>query len=228
MVESRRRDPKRHGLVPVRRRNNPARRPSRWLLPLLVLGLAGCAEMAGPDDPAMSRELPRSTSMAMVDSPDHTLQQRHDAPALKTYETGFDVVQGEGQSFTLYYQDADTTDTVHPDWFLKVQIPQSAQFVDLNGQAVAKGDTVYVTIEVDPSRFLVRFGPHGSTFPGSGGTLAFKFDHADLDGKDAGDLRIWYQPKAGEGWTDQAAKVDVKGCQIWIDLRHFSNYAIAF
>ncbi len=186
------------------------------------IGLTGCGDVATTEVGGDSQLTATGETV-----PISTVRQSVDAPPLLTYDTAFVAVQGEGQTFTLYYE--DPADGSAGDWFIKIWIPHDAEFVSEAGEPYANGDTVAIATHVDPSYLFVRFGPHGSTFVGNRpALLRFHTKFMDLGGRDSADLRVWYQPSVGFEWTPQETVVDQRGHQIWLDIYHFSNYAVAW
>lgn len=98
-----------------------------------------------------------------------------------------------------------------------------------DGSSASDGEAVYITVEIDPAKFLVHFGPHGSTFlDGPRAKLRFYYSFAELNGLDPANLNVWYQPEVGERWRDMPTEVVAKKRFLLVKIRHFSNYAIAF
>ncbi len=160
------------------------------------------------------------------DAPANTLEHSASAPDLDTYRTSFFVVQGEQTILILYYK-GKKKKKKRP--FMHVIIPDNAQLLTDGGLPALDGDRIEITLEVDPTKFLVHFGPHGSTFvDGEPALLVFNYRFAELDGGDPAALGAWYQPSQGEAWGMIPAKVRVTDRQIRIRIRHFSNYAVAW
>ena len=162
--------------------------------------------------------------------PANTLRQSADAPALMTYETSFTAVQGEGNTFIVFYVDPWIDEVMQGDWFMKLDIPMDAQLLRADGTPAAPGESIEITVEIDPSLFFAQFGPHGSQFDGrKPAKLSFNLEFAEpLSRQAKSDLQAWYQPEVGEQWTPRATTVDLKRNKVVLDLYHFSNYAIAF
>jgi hypothetical protein len=156
--------------------------------------------------------------------PPFTIVQSADAPPLETHNTSFVAIQGEETSFIVHYLDPKDPGNNEDLWFMRIDVPADAEFVDASGAPVADGDTVEVTVEIDATRFFVQFGPHGSTFVGRRpAILTFNFRFADLNGLDPSKLNIWYQPSAGETWSPEPTEVDLRGSTARIYLHHFSK-----
>ena len=108
-------------------------------------------------------------------------------------------------------------------------IPNDAQVLDEFGNVIPTGQEVEITVEVDLQKFLVHFGPHGSTFLGDNpAELWFKYQYADAEGQDVNSLRMWYQPVVGDEWTQLETEIDIFGYWARAKIYHFSNYAVAW
>ena len=159
------------------------------------------------------------------DAPENTLEHASGAPTLETYRTSFTHVAGETTIFALSYR--NTSGFKHP--FLLLQIPPDAEVVGDNGKPVKKGRSVEITVEVDLTKFLVHFGPHGSTFLRSRpAVLWFYYGNAEQSGQNPETLTMWYQPTAGEAWTMLGTEIDTFFGWARAEIDHFSNYAIAW
>jgi hypothetical protein len=206
--------------------------------------LAACSDATAPTEavPAFAkggRAGGRSTTVSAslpeddASSPDSptiiTIRHTAEAPPLQTYDTTFTAIQGQGNTFVVFYENPWTVYDTPGDWFMRLDIPSDGQFVDENGVPYSYGEPVAITASIDPSEFFVRFGPHGSTFQGrKPAVLSFNTQFADLGGVDIKNLVLWYQPSNGEDWAAQPTAVDAKKNRIQTDLLHFSNYAVAW
>ncbi len=149
------------------------------------------------------------------------LRHATDGPPLATLETSFVAVQGRRAQLDFDWSDGE--------WYGKVIIPRDAQLLDASGRPLAKGESVLITVELDPDRYLVRFGPHGSTFLGRNpALLIFDVERADFGTADPRATRIWYQPYEGDAWSALASTWDIKNWAIEVPIYHFSNYAVAW
>ena len=221
---------------------------------LLTVGLlaAGCGDATAPADataslkrvktttldastetvasePTVRGKQSKTTETATADVPPNTITQSPDAPPLMTYDTTFTAIQGQGNTFVLFYQNPWTEYGTPGEWFMKLDIPSDAQFVTEAGEPYAYGDVVEITAHVDATRFFVQFGPHGSTFLGKQpAVLMFNYLYADLGGVDPANLKVFYQPSTNTDWEAQTSYVEKRGNRILVDIYHFSNYAVAW
>lgn len=128
----------------------------------------------------------------------------------------------------MYYDNPRTAEPDEGDWFLKLEIPADAQFVDAQGNPRSDGDSVVLTAVVDSEVYVAHLEPHGSQFPGAPAVLAFNYKYGDLRGREARDLRVWYRATNDDPWSPQPTNVDVSGHWIFAELTHFSNFAVAW
>jgi hypothetical protein len=171
----------------------------------------------------------KETAAATTEVPPYTIMQSADAPRLMTYDTTFTAIQGQGNTFVVFYQNPWTTENTQGDWFMKLDVPSDAQFVNEWGEPYADGAVVEITVLIDETRFFVQFGPHGSTFLGKQpAVLMFNYLYADLGDVDPANLKVFYQPSANTEWAAQTSVIEKKGNRILLDIYHFSNYAVAW
>ena len=149
------------------------------------------------------------------------LRHASDAPPLATLETSFLAVQGRRAQIDFDWSDGE--------FYGKIIIPRDAQLLDESGQPLAKGESVLITVQLDPDQFLIRFGPHGSTFLGRNpALLIFDVRRADFGTAGPKGTQIWYQPHEGDEWNALASTWDIKNWAIEVPIFHFSNYAVAW
>ena len=193
----------------------------------------GCSpEVAGPiafhsEDAALEPPPPPTADECRVpDPPPETIPWSNAAPALEAYCTAFWVTQGEDQELSVGFA---SDESVKARWFLRLFIPEGAQFVDDAGMTVPDGSRVRVTVAIHRTLYAVQFGPHGSEFQvGRPAVLKLNYSWADLGKQDAKDLTIYYQADEGGTWAKEPTIVDRRGNYVSTWLRHFSNYAVAW
>ncbi len=178
-----------------------------------ALLIVSCSDALAPVDRAVFRETGSSAN-----APVTTIVQSAEAPALATYHTSFIAIQGMATRFEIRYLNGDK--------FIELRIPEDAQFLEADGSPVVPGETVEVTVDVDSSFFLVRFGLQGLRFDGEHpGTLTFFCDHSqDCRGER---LSIWNQARSGDSWNPQT-NVNLPGHELVATVSNFSNYAVAW
>ena len=160
--------------------------------------------------------VPPAEALAWVDS----------APALESYCQTLWVTQGEDQVLTVRYANVEGGGA--SSWFLRLFIPEDAQLVDEMGVAVPEGTRVPITVAIHPSLYAVRFSPHGSRFMGRPAILKLNYGWADVGSRDPGALAVYYQPDDTQEWAREPTVVDRTGHMVCAELRHFSNYALAW
>ncbi|MDH3228119.1 MAG: hypothetical protein OEM67_13670 [Thermoleophilia bacterium] len=142
------------------------------------------------------------------------------APPLKTYDTTFVAHQGWKQNFVIFHEDGN--------YFMVLDVPASAQFVDENGNPVPAGAEVGIRVLVDSTAVSFEFGPHGSYFTGSRPVMLWVYLKYVALGSGGGSPSVWYQADATEPWAALPTTVDKAGNWLKVELRHFSNYAVAW
>ncbi len=121
----------------------------------------------------------------------------------------------------MYYEDGF--------WFMSVLIPREGTFVDQYGNPYSDGDTVLITMDIDPVYFHVEFSPHGSTFQGKfPAVIQYSLTYADVEEEALSGLSVYYRPEAGNAWT--ALPTEWKWKSYWVEapIDHFSGYAVAW
>src|SRR6266699_2762569 len=119
-------------------------------------------------------------------------------------------------------------------------IPRNGLVAGANGACLKSGDSILVTLTIDPSSFLVDFQPSGVLFSKtSPATLGFWYGRAnpDLNGDGVVDstdraliqqLAIWYQGAKTTGWSQQPSINDPTKQVVGTAVYHFSQYAVAW
>jgi hypothetical protein len=204
----------------------------------LGLILAGCADSTGPlptgngaaalPTGVMSAARRGDRTTSATDAPiadtapsgaPQPLQFLPGAPPLRSYDTTFVAHQGWKQSFVIFHEDGN--------YFMVLDVPASAQFVDANGNPVPYGTEVQLRVRVDNSVVSFEFGPHGSYFTGSRPVVLWVYLKYVAVGAGGGPS-IWYQADTTDSWAALPTAVDRAGNWLKVELRHFSNYAVAY
>jgi hypothetical protein len=214
------------------------RRP--WLFAILAV-LAGCRDVAAPaSDPAFANpQLGWSGPGFTLPSPAgiHMLRQAADAPPLETYQVSFWACDGEASTVTVNYQPVGAQPVGQP--FLRFDIPKNALVTDAGGERMKRGDSVLVTLTIDPVTFAVDFQPSGVWFSrGIPAQLTIWYENADpdLNGDgvtDASDqllqqeIALWGHA-ADTPWVRLPSDNDTTLPSVSTVLRHFSEYAVSW
>lgn len=195
-----------------------------WALALAL----GCIDSSGPVTP-VSRP-PASLNIL-------TLQTGH--PALFTDSVSFWAKKGQDAEGAVYFQDSQGG---QGEEYLRLRIGQQSLLNLPNGQPIAVGDSVLITVRVlDPDSILFEFEPGGLRFnPSDRAELKIEYNEAgdDLDHNGThGDptdvliehqLAIWRQPLLIDDFTMlQGVKLEISN-EIEAKLIGFSRYAIAY
>ena len=144
-------------------------------------------------------------------------------PPLRSYDTSFVIVVGRAATYTVPFVGW------MPIPFLKLVIPQDAEFFDGPGNKLRNGTTVQVTLSIDREYAALSFGPHGSLFMGKQpAVLYLNYYFLDLDGEAPTAASVLYQPASGGAWTPQPTVVDLLHWWLVTPIYHFSNYAVAY
>jgi hypothetical protein len=199
----------------------------------LALLAAACTDAVGPR-PTVQPPLAESVASRSIP----LLRQGKTAPALATYQVAVWAYVGRASTVTVSYLPA-RGQTVG-DTFLRFAIPRNGLVAGANGAALKSGDSILVTLTIDPTSFLVDFQPAGVLFSKtSAATLSFWYGRAnpDLNGDgivNAADqaliqqLAIWYQGARTTGWSQQPSINDPTKQLVGTAVYHFSQYAVSW
>ena len=146
----------------------------------------------------------------------------------------FWAVRGEQRSVQVNYL-SSTGNTSSP--FLNLSITDPV-FVPGRGE-LAVGDSVLVTVNIDPSAIKVSLEPTGTQF---GEPAQLKISYGGADGDMNGDgvvnaadaqietqlLGLWYREGEDSAWTQIPASQSLGDNSFSGALHHFSEYAVSF
>lgn len=208
---------------------------SRLLGGLLLAMLAwGCRDQTSPLAPPVPA--PMAQSLASRTIP--ILQQAKTAPPLQTYQVSFWAHVGIASTVSVRYQ--PTFGQLVGDPFLYFNVPKNSLVAGADGVPLGRGDSVYVTLTIDPSSFLVDFQPSGVLFAQNApAQLALWYGNANLDLNGNGvidgndkilqqQLAIWYQEAGSSAWFKQLSRNDTTHTLVGTLLYHFSEYAVSW
>jgi len=202
-----------------------------WMFALLLVG-AACRDVAAPPvQPAVvAVSLPSPAGI-------HMLRQAPGAPALETYQVSFWACDGEAAAVTVNYLPAAGETVGQP--FMRFSVPKNSMAMDPDGKRLRRGDSVLITLTIDPVTFSVDFQPSGVWFSnGVPADLTFWYQNADpdfnADGRvDATDtqlaqqLAVWGRA-AGRRWTPLPSSIDPTLPSVSTSVQHFSEYAVSW
>lgn len=204
------------------------------VLALCVTGGWGCADGIGPQPATVQ---PPLFSVAPSYPAAHLLQQAPTAPPLGTYQVSFWADWGKESRVRVNYQPAAGEKVGRP--FLYFNIPKEG-LVAVGGVLLQKGDSVFITMSIDPVSFAVDFGPSGLRFSAeSPATLVMCYENMnpDLNGDgvvDAADqtlqeqISFWYQSVKADSWVKLPTMYDSENPCVATPLYHFSQYGVAW
>ncbi|HKW40883.1 MAG TPA: hypothetical protein VJN39_06520 [Gemmatimonadales bacterium] len=214
----------------------------------LVLLAAGCldgvapaARTAGAPTPHFLRWAsgtpPRFTTLGSVrggSNNGHAHLALSSSLSLNRYSASFWAVRGTERSLEIDYQSA-TGDTSKP--FLRFTTADPA-FVPGVGD-LAVGDSVLITVTIDPERIGVALEPMGLQF-GSPAQLQIWYTGADGDFNGDGVvdqtdaeiesqfLGVWYQEGSTDPWAVTAATHSLADQSFIVSLPHFCEWAVSW
>lgn len=157
---------------------------------------------------------------------------RFDSPSAITTRSGsFWAVKGKDRELEIRYSDGED--------FLEFKVPSVALLRAPDGRTYQNGDSVLITVTVDPlNRIIVFFEPSGLTFnPSEPARLEMNYLKAADDIDDDGDhdsrddllesqLKIWKQERPGQLWLPQNS-VRIGGDEIEARILSFTGFAMA-
>lgn len=145
----------------------------------------------------------------------------------------FWAVRGQERSVQIHYRSG--SDQTHP--FLQLTISDPTYVPGVGELAV--GDSVLISVTVDPQNIEVSFEPTGMQF---GEPAQFQLWYAGADGDLNGDgtvdgsdaciesqlLGLWYREGPVDPWTSIPAVQSLADKSFLSALRHFSEYAVSW
>lgn len=194
-----------------------------------LVGLMACAA-CGEDDGLPTEVGPGELTI---------LRQAATAPPLALYSASFWAVKGTSRTLEIDY--APIPPNQSGEDFFRLDVPSNALFIGPDGELVQPGDSVLISVTIDPVLLLVRFEPSGLRFdPGEPARLRIDYAEADddlngdgrVDGQDEQlkDLRLalWRQAQAGAVW-ERIGSAHFKDLEEFeAELLRFSNYALGW
>lgn len=159
----------------------------------------------------------------------HFLMPASNAPALATDTVKFYAVVGQDRSASLWYHKASgQTDSTR---WVNFDVPSGALVTDQNGDTLAAGDSLQITMYLaDSSNMVVGFQPSGLVFNSSNKpTLVMSYHWANpLTLLLQALLGIWYQDTPGGLWFPAASTVQIPAQTVTGRCPGFSVYASAY
>ena len=185
------------------------------VLAMVAVTLIGCSD---------------STSSAPITKPGSELEfvpVRATAPPLETTDTSFWAVRGEERELVLRFQDQGGSGTGSK--FLQFSVPDNSLLARPDGTPFQTGDSVEISVSVDPGLYVVDFGPAGLRFnPSEPAELELDYGETEDDFLlREGEFDAWRQELSNQPWeligSVQMEELD----EIEIDILGFTRYALA-
>jgi hypothetical protein len=158
-------------------------------------------------------------------------------PPLEAYELSFWAVSGQAATAHINY----LTENNEVARYLTIFVPPSGLYRRPDGATIAHGDSLLITVSIDPAQLLVRFEPSGLVFnPSAPAQLEMLYGGAegDLDGDgdvDADDgligetkLGLWFQQDVGDLWYSMTSLHEPDDQWFNTYLFHFSGYVVSW
>lgn len=223
--------------------HNVVRGAMKQLRPLSPFGFAlsavlvtmGCSTPIGPAEGAHP-EIQASQHASAT-----PVFLRHDplGPGFASLDTSFVAVGGQDHRIRMFPQGLSDGS----DRFLEFELEKGSLSLypaghPLAGQTIGTGDTLTISIRIDPTRLQVEFSPSGLVFdPDEPASLdlSYRFADPDFDGDGSPDpqlvplIGMYHQASPGGPWIRLDAEQDLLDKKIELDELHgFSRYALAF
>ncbi len=207
-----------------------------------LVALASCADTTGPPDPGDGTGPTILKRVAPAGSINFSIAAQGGAfsesgPGIDKHSFSFWVVKSVPNVANIRYVSADGTPT---STFMSMDFPANALKHFPDGSKIEKGDSVLITVNVDPSLFLVRLEPSGLEFDGKHPVkLTIWYDELGDDLNQDGvvdtvdedilsGLGVWYQENEGRPWSIQSSDNTPGSRTVRTELKHFSNYAVGY
>lgn len=206
----------------------------------LVLGGCDVQSLVSPDE----AEKDQQSSLATVESTEPAFLRFSLEQQIKDSVVTFWAVKGDNSEVILRFEDDDEgggSGSDKGDKFLRFKVPNDALHLRPDGTPFNEGDSVEITIRVDPEgRFIFHFEPVGLVFnPDKPAELKIWYDEADPDLNGDGivdendvatedELRIFRQQDGSTIWEDIGfVEFDPLDDEIEGEVHHFTGFALA-
>lgn len=203
----------------------------------------GCAP-AGDADRSLLEPVVGTADYGLVESTegveDNILTQGPGAPALETLQATFVAVVGEGHSFRIRYDVPGEVENPSPDFF-RLDLDKETLLARPDGTPFAEGETVEITVTVDPQRLIVDLEPSGLRFnPDRPARLRLWYVRANPDlnrdgvvdqldrDVEVGLLGLYFRADATSPWERLDAEQNLLRKRFSIDIEHFSGYTVSW
>lgn len=144
------------------------------------------------------------------------------APPLATTDTSFWAFAGRDTTVEILYEGTGKR-------FLRFELEEESLLRRPDGTPFQPGDSVLISIAVEPGRYVLSLQPTGLQFgAGAPAELELRYDFADEDflARESA-FAMWRQERLGELW-EQIPSIQIEDFdEIEADLQSFTRYAIA-
>ena len=202
----------------------------------IAFAAISCSDTNAPTSLPSGASLPlASLSEAAGGSTVHMLRLAPGAEP-ESYALSFWAMKGKAASVRVRYKDSGSATLS----LLQFDIPKDGLYRAPDGSRLSSGDSVEISLTIDPSTMKVEFQPSGLRFSDRNpATLKFWYDRVDpdlnADGTvDTSDdalypaLAIWYAPDGSSTWTRLVSQVDLTQRWVTTNIYHFSGYVVAW
>lgn len=214
--------------VRIRKAHRDLAGPALAVLATFVL--AGCGD--DPAGPGGGGDTTRPPTGLIILVPDAG------APPLATSDTTFVATKGVRTEVRMFYTPVPPDDS--GDEFLELDIEDQSLFRypmshPKAGALFVEGDTVTITISIDPATLSATLSPSGLQFdPLNPAELELRYQNADPDFDDdgdddpelEGDIDLWRQENPGDQWERVGILQDFSLDRVRAELTEFSRYAL--
>lgn len=188
-------------------------RDCRWACSLLLAGgVAALLSACGDDGGPVTRPEERLDFVTFAPT----------APPPATTDTSFWAFAGRDTTVEILYEGTGKR-------FLRLELDEESLLRRPDGTLFQPGDSVLISIRVEPGRFVVDLQPTGLRFrPDAPAELEIRYEFADdsfLEREPA--FQLWRQERLGELWF-LAPFLQIEDFdEIEADLEGFTRYAVA-
>jgi hypothetical protein len=168
------------------------------------------------------------------------LVRAEDAPLLETLHGAFWAVRGERQTFRIRYDVPGEVENPSPDFF-RLDLHQESLLTRPDGNLLADGDSILITVDIDPVRLLVELGPSGLTFsPEDPAELRLWYARADRDyngdgveddqdvALESSFLGLFTRDDPSSDWQPLSSDRDTVRKRFTAEIEHFTGYTISW
>ncbi len=167
------------------------------------------------------------------------LRQASSAPTLERYSASFWAVKGKDRTLEVRYTESNSSVSNRP--FLRLIVYEASLDRDTNGKRLRTGDSLLISVQIDPATFRVDFEPSGLAFNTSKmPSLRLSYSYADLDVDRDGDVdptdalilesatNFYHYTTTSSPWTLQPTIRNNFERYLEMSLPGFSGYAVSW